>query len=203
MEYSFNAHHDVSTLISLCGGPEAFTARLEAMFTPGLSADNAQFGHTLFNPGNEPSFATPYLFNFVAGQQHRSVFHSRATARSYFAPAPGGLPGNSDAGAMESWLLWNMIGLYPLTGQTTFLVGSPWFADLSIDLGGNKKLVITAANIGAESYYVQSLTVNGKPWDKAWVAWDDVFANGGTMDYVLGPEPADWATGELPPSPAS
>ncbi|KAI0406821.1 glycoside hydrolase family 92 protein [Xylaria palmicola] len=203
IEYSFNAHHDVATLVRLSGGAVAFAARLEAMFEPGLSGGNAAFGHTLFNPGNEPSFATPYLFNFVAGRQHRAVRRSRAVARAYYAPTPTGLPGNSDAGAMESWLLWNMIGLYPLTGQTTFLVASPWFADLTIDLGGGRKLVITAENLGDESYYVQSLAVNGKAWDKAWVSWNDVFANGGTMEFVLGPEPADWATGELPPSPAS
>jgi putative alpha-1,2-mannosidase len=172
------------------------------VFTPGLSSGNAQFGNTLFNPGNEPSFATPYLFNFV-GRQDLSVKYSRHVARSYYAPTPGGLPGNSDAGAMESWLLWNMIGLYPLTGQTTFLVSSPWFADLSIDLGAGKRLVVTAENLGDESYYVQSLKVNGQPWDKAWVSWDDIFAKGGTMHFVLGPEPVDWATGAVPPSPAS
>ncbi|KAF2963074.1 hypothetical protein GQX73_g10502 [Xylaria multiplex] len=202
MEYSFNAHHDMATLIAYSGGRAAFVARLEAMFTPGLSSGNAQFGHTLFNPGNEPSFATPYLFNF-AGRQDLSVKYARGVARSYYAPTEAGLPGNSDAGAMESWLLWNMIGLYPLTGQATFLVASPWFADLTIDLGGGRKLVITAENLGDDSFYVQSLRVNGRPWDKAWVAWDDVFANGGTMDFVLGPDPADWATGDLPPSPAS
>ncbi|KAI1182295.1 glycoside hydrolase family 92 protein [Nemania serpens] len=202
MEYSFNAHHDLATLVALSGGPAAFVARLEAMFTPGLSPGNAQFNHTLFNPGNEPSFATPYLYNF-AGRQDLSVRRSRAVARAYYAPSPAGLPGNSDAGAMESWLLWNMIGLYPLTGQTTFLVGSPWFADLTIDLGGGKSLVITAENLAEESYYVQSLAVNGVPWDKAWVVWDDVFARGGTLHFVLGPEPVDWATGDLPPSPAT
>ncbi|KAI1129498.1 glycoside hydrolase family 92 protein [Nemania abortiva] len=202
MEYSFNAHHDITTLIALSGGVAAFVARLETMFKPGLSSGNAQFGYTLFNPGNEPSFATPYLFNF-AGRQDLSVYYSRSVARAYYAPTPGGLPGNSDAGAMESWLLWNMIGLYPMTGQTTFLVASPWFADLTIQLGGGKKLVITAQNLGEESYYVQSLTVNGQAWDKAWVTWDDIFANGGTMDFALGPEPADWATGAPPPSPAS
>lgn len=202
MEYSFNAHHDMTELITRCGGTDAFVARLEAMFTPGLSSGNSQFGYTLFNPGNEPSFTTPYLFNFV-NRQDLSVKYSRAVARAYYAPTHTGLPGNSDAGAMESWLLWNMIGLYPITGQTTFLIASPWFSDLTIDLGANKKLVITAENLGEESYYVQSLSVNGKSWDKAWVSWEDVFANGGTMEFVLGSEPADWATGELPPSPAS
>ncbi|KAI1433291.1 glycoside hydrolase family 92 protein [Xylaria sp. CBS 124048] len=202
IEYSFNAHHDIEELITLCGGTDSFTARLEAMFTPGLSSGNARFNHALFNPGNEPSFVTPYLFNFV-GRQDLSVKYSRNVARSYYAPTPTGLPGNSDGGAMESWLLWNMIGLFPLTGQTTFLVGSPWFGDLTIDLGAGKKLVITAANISEESHYVESLAVNGEAWDKAWVSWDDIFADGGTLEFVLSSEPTNWATGEAPPSPAS
>ena len=48
-----------------------------------------------------------------------------------------------------------------------------------------------------------NLKVNGKTWDKAWVAWEDVFEKGGTMEYVMGTSPSRWATGELPPSPAS
>ncbi|EMR67280.1 putative glycosyl hydrolase protein [Eutypa lata UCREL1] len=106
---------------------------------------------------------------------------------------------------MESWILWNMIGLYPMTGQPVFLVGSPWFADLTIDLGDGKKLEITSTggDSSDEAYQVQSLKVNGEDWDKAWVSWDDVFANGGTMEFVLGTDAADWATGPAPPSPAT
>lgn len=125
-EYSFAPHHDISTLIALSGGPAAFVARLEMTFTPGVntSGRSAAFNNTIFNPGNEPSFTTPYLYNFV-GRQDLSVKQSRNIAKSYYSPTPDGLPGNSDAGAMESWLLWNMLGLYPLAGQTTFLIGSP------------------------------------------------------------------------------
>ncbi|KAI1470214.1 glycoside hydrolase family 92 protein [Daldinia caldariorum] len=205
IEYSFNAHHDMGKLVELSGGRDAFVARLEKFFEGGVSSGNAQFNHTLFNPGNEPSFTTPYLFSYV-GRQDLSVRHSRYVADSYYAPTPGGLPGNSDAGAMESWLLWSIIGLYPMTGQTTFLIGSPWFSDLTIDLGGGNKLQINAEGGGggsSQSYYVQSLKVNGNSWDKAWVTWEDVFAKGGTLDFVLGPEPVDWATGDAPPSPAT
>ncbi|KHO10977.1 gliotoxin biosynthesis protein GliK [Metarhizium robertsii ARSEF 23] len=53
---------------------------------------------------------------------------------------------------MESWLLWNMIGLYPMTGTPLFLIGSPWFADLTIHLGGGgsaaRKLRITSTGGG-------------------------------------------------------
>ena len=97
-----------------------------------------------------------------------------------------------------------MIGLYPLTSQTTFLIGSPWFERLEINLGEGKTLLITSTGGNQDDgYYVQSLEVNGEKWDRAWVAWDDVFASGGRMDFVLGREPERWANGTLPPGPAS
>ena len=201
-EYSFNAHHDLKKMISLMGGDDAFVDRLETTFKPNTVGGNGQFGHTIFNPGNEPSFTTPYLYNFV-NRQDLAVKRSRFIAKSYYAPTPNGLPGNSDAGAMESWLLWNMIGLYPMTGQTTFLIGSPWFSDLKIDLGDGKSLKITSTGGDEDAYYVQSLKVNGKQWNKSWLSWYDIFANGGTLDFVLGDTPANWATGERPPSPGS
>ncbi|KAL7814213.1 family 92 glycoside hydrolase [Trichoderma aethiopicum] len=201
-EYSFNAHHDLATIVNYSGGPATFVKRLEMTFQPGVVPGNGAFGNTIFNPGNEPSFTTPYLYNFV-NRQDLAVQRSRFIAKSYYKPTPAGLPGNSDAGAMESWLLWNMIGLYPMTGQTTFLVGSPWFKDLTISLAGGKTLRITTSGGSEDAFYVQSLKVNGKSWDKSWVSWYDVFAEGGSLDFVLGAEPKNWTTGATPPSPGS
>ena len=91
-----------------------------------------------------------------------------------------------------------------MTGQNFFLIGSPWFEHLDIQLGTNKSLTVTAVGGNADTaYYVQSLKVNGKQWDRAWVTWAEVFANGGRMDFVLGSQPVRWANGTLPPSPAS
>jgi putative alpha-1,2-mannosidase len=97
-----------------------------------------------------------------------------------------------------------MIGLYPLTGQATFLIGSPWFERLEIDLGEGKSLLVTSTGGNQEDgFYVQSLRVNGEEWDRAWVEWDDIFARGGRMEFVLGRQPVRWAEGMLLPSPAS
>jgi putative alpha-1,2-mannosidase len=105
---------------------------------------------------------------------------------------------------MQTWILWNMIGLYPLTGQTTFLVGSPWFERLEVDLGEGKRLLVTSTGGNQEDgFYVQNLRVNGEAWDKAWVEWHDCFERGGKLEFVLGREPVRWANGTLPPSPAS
>jgi predicted alpha-1,2-mannosidase len=192
-EYSVNAHHDMQQLITLSGGPVNFTQRLDTLMDPDKK---------IFNPGNEPSFATPYLYNY-AGRQDLSVMQSRRVANTQYNSGPGGLPGASDAGAMQSWILWNMIGLYPMTGQTTFLIGSPWFRDMTIQLGGGKTVKMTAVGGSSTSIYVQSLKVNGQAWNQNWLSWSDIFANGGTMDFVLGPSPVGWDTGALPPSPAT
>ena len=168
-EYSFSPHHDIYTLIDYTGGPDDFVRRLDTIFQPNLNSKDADrfFASaarsafsTIFNRGNEPSFASPYLFNF-AGRQDLSVRRSRYIAKTYYAAQPDGLPGNSDAGAMQTWLLWNTIGLYPLTGQTTFLITSPWFS-MNIDLGKDKTLNITSTGGNSDTaYYVQSLKVNG------------------------------------------
>ena len=194
----------MATLINYTGDPETFVNRLDVLFTPNLNPNGSpQFNNTIFDPGNEPGFASPYLYNF-AGRQDLSVARARYIAKSYYNTSPSGLPGNSDAGAMQTWMLWNMIGLYPLTGQTTFLIHSPWFS-MNINLGSGKSLNITTQGGDSDrNFYVQSLRVNGGVWDKDWVTWDDVFAQGGTMEFVLGESPSTWCEGgALPPSPAS
>lgn len=112
-----------------------------------------------------------------------------------------GLPGNSDAGALNSWLVWQMIGLYPVVTQPVYLLSSPWFPDLNMTVNGNRTLRITAAGLGQESYYVQSVKINGQPWTKNWFVHEDVMVEGGTIEFLLGSNATIWETGEVPPSP--
>lgn len=79
-------------------------------------------------------FNIPYLYHYI----HRpglSMTHSRRIAKQNYGTGKSGLPVNSDAGAVPSWLLWNLIGLYPITGQTTFLIHAPWFEFLTVGWG--------------------------------------------------------------------
>lgn len=91
--YSMNAIHDIAALKSHIGGDERFVDRLDKLFELGI-----------FNAGNEPGFTSPFLYNFVKGAQWKSVERSRYIGGLYNA-GESGLPGNSDAGAMESNLL--------------------------------------------------------------------------------------------------
>ncbi|TVY53540.1 putative secreted glycosidase [Lachnellula cervina] len=202
-DYSWADIHDMKKLVDWMGGANTFYSRLEAMFTVGADPNNS--GGIIFDDTNEPTFNVPYLYNYI-NRPDRSVYQSRKVAKNNYNIGVSGLPGNSDAGAMQTWLLWNMIGLYPVTGQTTFLIHSPWYESMTINLSNGKALKITSTGgdgNGDSNIYVQSLKVNGMNWDRSWLTWDDVFANGGTMEFVLGSNATQWATGELPPSPAS
>lgn len=205
-EYSWTVPFDMQTLITFMGGPQTTENRLDAMFIPGLksgavgSGGTNGIGSTPFNPGNEPSFQTPFLYNYLQGRQYKSVLRSRQTVNTYYYPAPSGLPGNSDAGAIDSWMIWNMLGLYPVVTQPIYLLLSPWFSDISMSIGGNSTLRITAQGLNDTSYYVQSVKVNGQQWNQSWITHDDI-KNGGQIDFVLGSHQTSWDTGALPPSP--
>ena len=205
-EYSWTVPFDMATLITLLGGPKTAEARLDLMFVPGLKSSSVGsggtngVGSTLFNPGNEPSFATPFLYHyFPGGRQFKSVLRSRQTVDTYYFPTPQGLPGNSDAGAIDSWLIWNLMGLYPVVTQPVYLILSPRFNDFKLSVGNGKFMHITSTqhHPGDDGYYVQSLKVNGKNWTQNWISHDDLTA-GGTMAFVLGTEQTSWdAKGEL------
>ncbi|EZF32100.1 hypothetical protein H109_07623 [Trichophyton interdigitale MR816] len=206
IEYGWTVPFDMKSLIKFMGGEKTMEQRLDQMFVPGLrmgdvgSGGTNTLGTTLFNPGNEPSFFTPFLYNYLPGRQWKSVLRLRDTVNSYYSTRPSGLPGNSDAGAIDSWLVWNFLGLYPVVTQPVYLLSSPWFNYVSVAVGDNSKLTITAQNLGEDSYFVQSVKVNGQLWTKSWVSHDDI-KDGGTIEFVLGPERKSWDTGELPPSP--
>jgi predicted alpha-1,2-mannosidase len=204
-EYSFTVPHDMKSLISHMGGTQEFERRLDYIFQDNTSEQdlgaNGAGITTIMNIGNEPDFATPYEYNYI-NKQWKSVRQTRQLANEFFHDANYGVPGNSDAGALNSWLLWNMIGLYPVATTPQYLIGSPWFSEMNMTIGGTKTLCIKANNLDNEkSFYVQSVKVNGQSWHKNWLDHSDVMVNGGTIEYELGSEPKRWETGNVPPSP--
>ncbi|RAL63288.1 hypothetical protein DID88_004364 [Monilinia fructigena] len=195
--YSWGDIHDMDTIIQYMGGESTFYKRLDTMFT--IGANPSDPGGIIFDGTNEVTFNVPYLYNFI-NNQSRSTYQSRKVAKTYTL-APNGLPGNSDAGAMQTWLIWNILGLYPITATPNFLITSPWFESTTINLGprgssdyGSKKLRITSTGgdgNGDTNYYVQSLKVNGKDWDKNWLQWSDIFEEGERWSLCWGVNRAD------------
>ena len=79
-EYSFVIPHDADSVIRLMGGNDDFESRLDYIFQPNtsqtsLGANNVGIT-SIMNIGNEPDFATPYMYNYI-NKQWKSVNQSR------------------------------------------------------------------------------------------------------------------------------
>ena len=154
-EYSLSIPHDVPGLVELCGGKEAFIKRLHTFFA-----------NKHYNVANEPSFMTPYLYHWV-DRPDLSVARIRQIVNDNYNDTPLGLPGNDDSGAMSSWLVFNMMGLYPVAGQNLYLVGSPLIPEYTIHLENGKKLQVVRDE-------------KMKSWDRKFLT-HELLTNGGKL----------------------
>ena len=55
-------------------------------------------------------------------------------------------------------------------------------------MGNGKVLTVKANHVSAQNKYIQSATLNGKPWDKPWFAHADI-AGGGELVLEMGIHP--------------
>src|SRR5262249_3896933 len=124
-QYTWMVPYDPRTLFDRIGGDATTIARLDQLFT----RLNAGLSDPYFYMGNEPNFATPWLYDW-AGAPARTQEVVRRIMTEAFEATPGGLPGNDDLGAMSSWYVWAAVGLYPeIPGVAGFAIGSPQFTE--------------------------------------------------------------------------
>ena len=64
-----------------------------------------------YNPYNETDLQAPFVFNF-SGQPWKAQRVVRRVLHENYIDAPDGVPGNDDCGAMSSWAVLSMMGIY-------------------------------------------------------------------------------------------
>jgi len=186
-EYSLFVPHDVPALIEKCGGKEAFHSRLDNFFNLGV-----------YDVGNEPAFLTSCLYHWI-GRPDLSSQRTRATIEKNFNSSRSGLPGNDDSGAMSSWLAFHMMGLYPNAGQPYYLITAPYFSETKLHIGNVVDFKIKAHNLSKTNVYIKSATLNGKPFNQAWIYHSDIM-NGGELVFEMSAHPSEWGNSILPPT---
>ncbi|RED47483.1 GH92 family glycosyl hydrolase [Seonamhaeicola aphaedonensis] len=177
------APHDVQGLANFMGGDKALEAYLDHFFE-----------NDFYYVGDEYSMHSPYLYNYI-GAPWKTQKLIRTLLNENFSSGPGGLPGNEDCGQMSSWYIFGSMGFYPTCpGSPTYQIGSPMFDKVSLKLSNGKQFTIIAHNNLKENVYIQSATLDGKPYTKSWIHHDDIMA-GSTLEFEMGPEPNKaWGT---------
>jgi predicted alpha-1,2-mannosidase len=220
--YSFRLLHDMATRVALGGGEAAFVANLDRFFgfgaapvtQPGRRPQPAEMaaGYALNRfegLNNEPDMEAPWAYCY-AGRPDRTTEVVNAALTWQFGTGAGGLPGNDDSGGLSAWYVWASLGLFPVAGQNLFLVNAPAFERAAIRVGEAEFVIETSGlretPIGADglerdppAQYVQSVTLDGKPFDAVHLSARDVHG-GGRLHVRLGPEPSSWGRAVRPPS---
>jgi len=186
-EYSLFVPQDVPQLIEKSGGNDAFRKRLDILFDNGY-----------YNVGNEPSFLSPCLYHWI-GRPDLSNKRVRGLILKNYNTSRNGLPGNDDSGAMSSWLAFHMMGLYPNAGQSYYLITAPRFKQTIIHKEKGKDFKIVAKNLSDKNLFITAATLNGHPFDQAWIEHQDI-VKGGELVLEMGANPSDWGTRLLPPT---
>jgi len=104
---------------------------------------------------------------------------------------------------MSSWYVLSAMGFYPVTpGSDIYVIGSPLFPKVTIHLENGKNFAIIAKNVNTFNFYIQSATLNGKPYGKSFIHHSDIM-NGGELIFTMGNKPNKlWgnAPGNIPES---
>lgn len=197
-QYTWMAAYDTRALFHLAGGNGEVVKRLDKFF----QKLNAGTHLPNYYAGNEPSFNTPWLYNW-AGAPWRTQKVTRDVINTVFFDEPGGLPGNDDLGAVSSWYAWAAMGLYPAVQSVGGLtIGSPMFDQVVIRWAdGTKKLSLNATGAGTHAPYIQSLKLNGQAIDTPWVSLKDL-GQDSKLDFVLGTTESQWGKDSAPRMPS-
>jgi hypothetical protein len=163
-QYTWSVAQDLGGLIGAIGGDSAAIGRLGTFFQQLNAGPNAPYDWA----GNEPSFGTPWVYDYAgAPALAQRVVHELLT--SVYSDSPGGEPGNDDLGSMSSWYVWASLGIYPETPGTTVLaLDAPIFSRAEFDIPGRPRVTISAPGASTSSY-IQGVTVNGRPSPAAWL----------------------------------
>ena len=183
LQWTFAVPHDVAALIALFPSPQAYVDLLQGMMVntslwagPTLAA--------LPNPwlwiGNEPSLLIPWQFAWLNSDAWRTQYWVRQTLDTSFPLTPDGVPGNDDFGATNGYAVFACLGLYPVTAANLYVLGSPCFANVTLQIpaaaalhagyahadgsaGGTPVplIHIVAHNFSATNVYVSSAKLNG------------------------------------------
>lgn len=188
-QYSFYVPQDIENHIKYLGGDEKYCEKLDELFTTSPKTTGreqvditgliGQYAH-----GNEPSHHAAFLYNY-AGKPWKTQAITRKIMNELYNPNADGLCGNDDCGQMSAWYVLSSIGFYPVCpGDNNYIIGSPLFDNVQINLENGKKLILNAKNNSKDNIFIQSIKINDKAYTKSFITHNDII-NGNNFVFEM------------------
>lgn len=202
LHYTWSVFHDIQGLIDLMGGKTQFVAKLDEVFEMPPKFDHSYYGFTIheiremqivnmgnYAHGNQPIQHMIYLYNY-ANQPYKAQEKVRNVMAKLYAATPDGYCGDEDNGQTSAWYVFSALGFYPVTpgGVDEYVIGSPLFKKATLQLENGNIFEISSKNNSEKNVYIQSATLNGKPYNNTFLNFDDL-QKGGTLEFNMGSKP--------------
>lgn len=198
--YSWSVFHDPQGLIDLMGGKKEFVTMLDSVFIiPGAKGmesrgmihemremqvmNMGQYAH-----GNQPIQHMVYMYNY-AGEPWKAQYWAREIMDKLYTAAPDGYCGDEDNGQTSAWYVFSALGFYSVCpGSNEYVLGSPLFKSVKIELENGKEIMINASNNSKENRYIADMELNGKKYTKNYLTHEDLM-KGAKINYKMSDRP--------------
>jgi len=201
LHYTWSVFHDVAGLMDLMGGKQKFVATLDTVFTMPPTFDESGYGGVIheiremqiadmgqYAHGNQPIQHMIYLYNY-AGQPWKTQYWVREVMNRLYLPTSDGYCGDEDNGQTSAWYVFSALGFYPVCPAVNeYVLGAPLFPKATLHLPSGKDIVLNAPQNSADNRYVNQLTLNGQPYDKNYLRYEDLLA-GATLNFEMSAAP--------------
>lgn len=199
--YTFSVFHDIQGLINLMGGKKQFITMLDSVFVVPPIYDDSYYGFRIheitemivanmgnYAHGNQPAQHMIYLYNY-AGEPWKTQFWVREIMNRLYMPYPDGYCGDEDNGQTSAWYVFSAMGFYPVCpGSDQYILGSPLFKHVTINLENDNKIKLVASDNSDENRYINSITYNKDKYFKNYFNHSDLI-NGAKIVFDMCSQP--------------
>ena len=90
----------------------------------------------------------------------------------------------------SAWYVFSALGFYPVCpGSTQYMIGTPYFNKVKIQLENGKTITIHADKNDEDSRFIQQITMNGQPYPHYYLEHGQLIS-GATIDFTMANKPA-------------
>ena len=199
--YTWSVFHDPAGLIQLMGGKQTFNHMLDSVFNVPPLFDDSYYGSVIheiremqimnmgnYAHGNQPIQHMIYLYGY-SGEPWKTQYWIRQTMQRMYNANPDGYCGDEDNGQTSAWYVFSAMGFYPVCpGAGEYVLGAPYFDEMTLHLENGRNVSIKANDNTDDNCYVNSLTLNGKPYSKNYIKRSDLM-QGAQFVYNMSAKP--------------
>lgn len=199
--YTWSVFHDPQGLIDLMGGKKEFNTMMDSVFIMPPLFDDSYYGGVIheiremqimnmgqYAHGNQPIQHMVYMYNY-SGEPWKAQYWTREIMDKLYSATPDGYCGDEDNGQTSAWYVFSALGFYTVCpGTDQYILGSPLFKSVKLNLENGKQVVIKADNNSKDNIYISSMTVNGQPYNKNYLTHEQLM-NGALIEYKMSSTP--------------